>query len=165
MALFDLNNRASNNLKIYIEWDLKPSVDTASHLYVYNHMKDVNGIVHTHSPYATSFAVRGEPLKIYTTTSAAMFGKDIPCSDFATIGEEKIGKQIVDKIGDNMAILMKNHGVFTIGKNVGKALKAAVLLEETAQVVHYSLLRGDLEPISEEIVKHGFEVYQSGYGQ
>ena len=76
-----------------IDGDLKPSVDTASHLYVYRHRNDVNGIVHTHSPYATSFAITGEPLQIYTTTSAAVFGGRIPISDFAVIGEEEIGQR------------------------------------------------------------------------
>ncbi|MEM6431866.1 MAG: class II aldolase/adducin family protein, partial [Deinococcota bacterium] len=88
-----------------IEGDLKPSVDTASHLYVYRHRDDVMGIVHTHSPYATSFAIRGEALPIYTTTSAAVFGGEIPVSEFATIGEEEIGREIVEKIGNNHAIL------------------------------------------------------------
>ena len=148
-----------------VEGTLKPSVDTASHLYVYRHRADVNGMIHTHSPYATSFALRGEPLPIYTTTSAGMFGCEIPVSDFATIGEEEIGQEIVEKIGQCTAILMRNHGVFTIGATVDKALKAAVLLEETAQVVHYAMLRGPLTPLPPEVVKAGYETYNSTYGQ
>jgi len=158
LVIVDLNGNV-------VEGDLKPSVDTDSHLYVYRHMKDINGIVHTHSPYATSFCIRGESLKIYSTTSAAMFGKEIPCSDFATIGGEETGKEIVEKIGDNKAILMRNHGVFTVGENVTKALKAAVLLEETAQVVHYSMLRGDLNPMPDAVVKNVYQVYHASYGQ
>lgn len=148
-----------------IEGKLKPSVDTASHLYIYRHREDVHGIIHSHSPYATSFAIRGEPLKIYTTTSAAMFGEEVPCSDFAIIGEEEIGKEVVDKIGTNVAMLIRSHGVFTIGANVNKALKASVLLEETAQVVHYAMLRGPMEPLSEEVVKRGYRIYHETYGQ
>ena len=148
-----------------IEGDLKPSVDTASHLYVYRHRPDVHGMVHTHSPYATSFAIRGEPLPIYTTTSAAVFGCDIPVSNFATIGEEEIGKEIVDQIGACSAILIRNHGAFTIGKNVMSALKNSVILEETAQSVHYALLRGPVEPLAAEVVKKGYDVYHRTYGQ
>ena len=148
-----------------VEGDLKPSVDTASHLYVYRHRPDLNGVVHTHSPYATSFAIRGESLPIYTTTSAAVFGTEIPVSDFATIGEEEIGKEIVNKIGNCTAILMRSHGVFTIGKNVMAALKNAVILEETAQYVHYAKLRGPLDPLPEEVVRRGYHVYHSSYGQ
>ncbi|MEM7735007.1 MAG: L-ribulose-5-phosphate 4-epimerase [Deinococcota bacterium] len=148
-----------------IEGDLKPSVDTASHLYVYRQRADIMGIVHTHSPYATSFAVRGEPLPIYTTTSAAVFGGEIPVSEFATIGEEEIGREIVEKIGSNHAILMRSHGIFTLGTSAEQALKYAIILEETAQVVHYALLRGDLAPLPDEVVKRGYEVYRTGYGQ
>lgn len=148
-----------------VEGELKPSVDTASHLYVYRHRDDVHGIIHTHSPFATSFAVRGEPLHIYTTTSAAVFGQTIPVSDFATIGEEEIGREIVKKIGTCSAILMRSHGIFTIGKNVKSALKTAVVLEETAEVVHYAMLRGGLQPLPDDVVKRGYEVYHTTYGQ
>lgn len=148
-----------------VDGDLKPSVDTASHLYVYRHRDDVHGIVHSHSAYATSFAIRGEPLRIYTTTSAAVFGGDIPVSTFATIGEEEIGKEIVEQIGGNIAILIRNHGVFTIGKNAHDALKASVILEETAESVHFALLRGDVDPLPADVVKRGYDVYHKTYGQ
>lgn len=148
-----------------VEGDYKPSVDTASHLYVYRHRSDINGVVHTHSPYATSFAITGEPLEIYTTTSAAVFGGPIPISDFATIGEEEIGKEIVEKIGDSTAILIRNHGVFTIGSDYMSALKYSIVLEETAQSVHYAMCRKKIEPLTEETVKRGYEVYNNTYGQ
>lgn len=148
-----------------VEGDLKPSVDTTSHLYVYRHRPDIHGIVHTHSPYATSFALRGEPLPIYTTTAAAYFGGTVPVSDFATIGEEEIGKQIVEKVKDNHAILMRNHGVFTIGKSVEVALKSAIYLEETAEVTHFSLLRGQITPLPEELVQYARKFFLESYGQ
>lgn len=158
MVIVDLNGKV-------IEGDLKPSVDTASHLYVYRHMKNVKGIVHTHSPYATSFAIRGEDLEVYTTTSAAMFGQKVRCSDFAIIGEEEIGKEIVEKIGSNTALLVRNHGVFTIGDSVESAIKSAVLLEETAEVVHFAKLRGEIVPLDEKIVELGYNNYKKDYGQ
>jgi L-ribulose-5-phosphate 4-epimerase len=148
-----------------VDGDLKPSVDTTSHLYVYRHRDDVHGIVHTHSPYATSFAIRGEPLPIYTTTAAAVFGGQIPVSDLVTIGEEEIGTEIVERIGQGSAILMRSHGVFTIGNSVISALKYAVILEETAQASHYALLRGPLTPLPEDVVKAGYKVYHTNYGQ
>ncbi len=148
-----------------VEGKLSPSVDTASHLYVYKHRDDVHGIIHTHSPFATSFAVRGEALPIYTTTSAAVFGQEIPISDFAVIGEEEIGKEIVDKIGTNTAILLRSHGVFTIGGTVEKALKSAVILEETAEVAHLALSRGKIDPLPQEVVTRGYNIYHTSYGQ
>ena len=104
-------------------------------------------------------------MPIYTTTAAAVFGGEIPVSDFATIGEEEIGKEIVEKIGNNHAILLRSHGIFTLGDSPEKALKYAIILEETAQVVHYALLRGGLEPLAEDIVKRGYKIYKEGYGQ
>ncbi|WP_077298754.1 L-ribulose-5-phosphate 4-epimerase [Virgibacillus pantothenticus] len=158
MVVVDLHGKV-------IEGDLTPSVDTASHLYVYRLRDDVHGIVHTHSPYATSFAITGEPLHIYTTTSAAVFGGTIPISQFAVIGEEEIGQEIVEKIGESEAILIRNHGIFTIGKTSEKALKNAVVLEETAQSVHYAMLRTKIEPLSEEVVERGYRIYHDTYGQ
>lgn len=158
LVVVDLDGRV-------VEGHLKPSVDTASHLYVYRQRPDVHSIVHTHSPFATSFAIRGEPLPIYTTTSAAMFGREIPVSDFATIGEEEIGREIVEKIGECSAILLRSHGVFTVGATVNAALKATVILEETAEAVHYALLRGPIEPLADDVVKAGYAEYHANYGQ
>lgn len=148
-----------------VEGELKPSVDTISHLVVYRNRSDVNSIVHTHSPYATSFAIVGEPLQIYTTTAAAVFGGDIPVSDFVTIGNDEIGNEIANKIGHNKAILIRNHGVFTIGNTISSALKYAVVLEETAEATHYALCRSNPNPLTKEVVDRGYDVYKKTYGQ
>lgn len=159
MVIVDLKGRV-------VEGELKPSVDTASHLHVYRARTDVNSIVHTHSPFATSFAIRGIDLKCYTTTAANIFGEKIPCSSYAAIGEEEIGKQIVEKIGDCSAILIKNHGVFTIGKNVQDALKHAVILEEIAEYTHYAQLHdSELVPLDQETVQKANQFYRKKYGQ
>lgn len=148
-----------------IEGDLSPSVDTATHLYVYRHRPDVKGIIHTHSPYATSFAVLGKTLPLCLTTLACEFGTHIPVSAFAEIGEEEIGKEIVDKIGTCSAILMRNHGVFTIGASVQSALKAAIMLEEASQTIHYAMLRGTVEELPDDVIEDAFRFYHEKYGQ
>lgn len=159
MCVVDLDNNV-------IEGDYLPSVDTRSHLYVYKHRKDVNGVVHTHSPFATSFAITGEPLKVYTTTACAVLGCEVPVSDFVLVGEEEIGKEIVNKVGNGKAILVKNHGVFTIGKDSTDALKTAVVLEENAEYVHYALLRKpDVKPLSNELAAELHKFYKLSYGQ
>ncbi|WKV08278.1 L-ribulose-5-phosphate 4-epimerase [Thermoanaerobacterium sp. CMT5567-10] len=147
------------------EGELKPSVDTATHLYVYKHRNDVNGIVHTHSPYATSFAALGRSIPVYLTAIADEFGCAIPVGPYAKIGGEEIGKAIVDYIGESPAILMKNHGVFTIGNSPEAALKAAVMVEDTAKTVHLSLLLGTPDVIPDEEVKRAHERYLTKYGQ
>ncbi len=144
----------------------KPSVDTLSHTYVYRHRGDICGIVHTHSPYATAFAVRGEPIQPYTTTHAALFGGPIPVSGFAVIGEEEIGKEIVEHIGAGSSILLRSHGVFTIGATPAQALRAAAYTEESAEVAHLALLRGDVSALDESTVSASREWYLGGgYGQ
>ncbi|AEF16607.1 L-ribulose-5-phosphate 4-epimerase [Thermoanaerobacterium xylanolyticum LX-11] len=158
MVVVDLNGNV-------VEGKLKPSVDTATHLYVYRHRSDVNGIVHTHSPYATSFAALGRSIPVYLTAIADEFGCAIPVGPYAKIGGEEIGKAIIDYIGESPAILMKNHGVFTIGNSPEAALKAAVMVEDTAKTVHLSLLLGTPDVIPDEEVKRAHERYMTKYGQ
>jgi L-ribulose-5-phosphate 4-epimerase len=148
-----------------IEGELKPSFDTLTHLYVYRHRQDVNGIVHTHSNYATSFAALGEPIPVCLTAMADQFGGPIPVGAYARIGEEEIGKEIIRSIGESPAILMKNHGVFTIGPSPRAALKTAVMLEDVAKTVFLALLRGAPHEIPEEEVKRGHKKYMEQYGQ
>lgn len=149
-----------------IEGTLKPSVDTASHLYVYRHRDDIHSIVHTHSPFATSFAIRGLDIPSYTTTAANIFKDYVPCSNFAAIGEEEVGKQIIDHIGSSPAVLLRSHGVFTVGGDIEHALKAAVILEETAEYAHYATLHEpDLMPLSKEVIALCNHFYRTSYGQ
>ncbi|MCG8507675.1 MAG: class II aldolase/adducin family protein [Rhodospirillales bacterium] len=149
-----------------VQGDMKPSIDTASHLYVYSHRDDVNGIVHTHSPYATAFAVRGEALDVYSTTAAALFGGAIPISEFATIGEEEIGREIVERIGGSSAILLRSHGVFTIGKTPYEALKYSIYVEEEAEIVHLARFGNTpLKPLAQPFVDEARRMYLEDYGQ
>ena len=148
-----------------IEGELRPSFDTLTHLYVYRHRQDVNGIVHTHSNYATSFAALGEPIPVCLTAMADQFGGPIPVGAYARIGEEEIGKEIIRSIGESPAILMKNHGVFTIGPSPRAALKTAVMLEDLAKTVFLAMLRGTPHEIPEEEVKRAHKKYMEQYGQ
>jgi len=148
-----------------IEGKLKPSVDTLTHLYIYRHRPEVGGVVHTHSTYATSFALLGEPILPYLTAIADEFGGPIPVGDYAPIGGEEIGKEIIRSIGASRAILMKNHGVFTIGPTPTEALKAAVMVEDVARTVYLAILLGKPEPIPREEVIRGHRRYMDKYGQ
>ena len=148
-----------------IEGNLKPSSDTASHLYIYRHRADVNGAVHTHSRYATAFAAIGRPIPVYLTAQGDEFGCEIPCAGFALIGSEDIGKQVVDNIGDSSAVLLKNHGVFTIGKNGEAAVKSAVMVEDIAATVWMALQIGTPDVIPQEDVEKLHYRYTHIYGQ
>jgi L-ribulose-5-phosphate 4-epimerase len=148
-----------------VEGTLKPSSDTASHLYIYRRRPDVNGVVHTHSPYATAFAALGWPIPVYLTAMADEFGGPIPCGGFALIGGEEIGKQVVEHIGDSPAVLLQNHGVFTIGPTAEAAVKAAVMVEDAAHTVWLALQLGQPEEIPPEDVARLHHRYTHVYGQ
>jgi L-ribulose-5-phosphate 4-epimerase len=148
-----------------VEGKLKPSSDTASHLYIYRQRPDVNGVVHTHSPYATAFAAVGKPIPVYLTAIADEFGCPIPCAGFALIGGEEIGRQVVEHIGASSAVLLKNHGVFTVGPTVRDAVKAAVMVEDVARAVWLALQLGQPDEIPAETVAQLHDRYMNVYGQ
>jgi L-ribulose-5-phosphate 4-epimerase len=148
-----------------IEGELKPSSDTASHLYIYRHRPEVNGVVHTHSNYATAFAALGKPIPVYLTAQADEFGGPIPCGGFALIGGEEIGKVVVESIGVSPAVLLKNHGVFTLGPTGAAALKAAVMVEDIARTIWLALQIGQPEEIPGEMIEKLHDRYKHEYGQ
>jgi L-ribulose-5-phosphate 4-epimerase len=158
MVVVDLDNRV-------VEGHLNPSSDTASHLYIYKHLPYVGGVVHTHSPYATAFAAVNKPIPVVLTAIADEFGSPIPCAGFALIGDEAIGKLVVESIGDSSAILLKNHGVFTVGKNAEAALKAAVMTEENAKTVWLAMQIGKADEIPADQVQKLHHRYMNVYGQ
>ena len=157
MVVVDLEGRV-------IEGDLKPSVDTDTHLFVYRHRPDVFGMVHTHSPYATSFAVLGQPIPACLTASA-MLGGEIPLGGYAPIGGAEIGQEIINKIGRARAILMQNHGVFTIGSSPQQATKMAVEVEEIAKITHLAIQRGQPILLQPDQVEYMVNLYRNEYGQ
>jgi L-ribulose-5-phosphate 4-epimerase len=153
-----------------VEGTLKPSSDTATHLYIYRHKPEVGGIVHTHSPFATAFAAVGKPIPPYLTAICDEFGGPIPVGGFAPIGGEEIGKEVIRSIGESPAILMQNHGVFTIGKNAKTAVKAAVMVEDAARTMFYAYQLGkqmgsEPIPIPPEMVARLHRRYKDEYGQ
>lgn len=146
---------------------LSPSSDTAAHAYVYRNMPGVGGVVHTHSTYATAWAARGEDIPCVLTMMGDEFGGPIPVGPFALIGDDSIGKGIVEtlKNSNSPAVLMQNHGPFTIGKDARAAVKAAVMCEEVAKTVHVSRQLGEPLPIDEAKIASLFDRYQNVYGR
>jgi L-ribulose-5-phosphate 4-epimerase len=150
-----------------VEGDLSPSSDTAAHAYVYRAMPKVGGVVHTHSPYACAWAARNEPIPCVLTAMADEFGGEIPVGPFALIGNDDIGKGIVETLTGHRspAVLMRNHGVFTIGPDPKAAVKAAVMCEDVARSVHLARQLGEPVPIEQADIDHLYERYQNAYGQ
>lgn len=148
-----------------IEGRLKVSSDTASHLYIYRHLPEVNGVVHTHSNYATAFAALGKPIPVCLTAQGDEFGGPIPCGGFALIGGEEVGRAVLEVIGTSRAVLLKNHGVFTVGPNGEEAVKAAVMVEDIARTMWLALQMGQPEEIPAEMVAKLHHRYRHVYGQ
>lgn len=148
-----------------VEGDFKPSSDTASHLYIYRHRPDVTGVVHTHSRYATAFAAVGRPIPVYLTAQADEFGGEIPCAGFAFIGDDSIGQLVVEGIGRSPAILLQNHGVFTIGPSAEAAVKAAVMVEDIAATAWAALQLGTPDVLDDDVVERLHRRYTTAYGQ
>jgi L-ribulose-5-phosphate 4-epimerase len=160
MVLCDLDGNA-------VEDGYSPSSDTATHAYVYRHMPGVGGVVHTHSSYATAWAARGEAIPCVITAMADEFGGEIPLGPFAPIGTDEIGRGIVATLTGHRspAVLMRSHGVFTIGAAARDAVKAAVMCEDVARTVHLARAFGELQPLPAEQVDALHRRYTEEYGQ
>jgi L-ribulose-5-phosphate 4-epimerase len=150
-----------------VDGEHAPSSDTEAQAYVYRHLPDVGGVVHTHSTYATAWAARAEPIPCVLTMVADEFGGDIPVGPFAVIGDDSIGRGIVDTLRESRspAVLMQNHGVFAIGPTARAAVKAAVMCEDVARTVHVARQLGAPVPIEQARIDALFDRYQNAYGQ
>jgi L-ribulose-5-phosphate 4-epimerase len=160
MVVTDLHGRL-------VDGELSPSSDTAAHAYVYRHLPDVGGVVHTHSTYATAWCARGEPIPCVLTMIADEFGGPIPVGPFALIGDDSIGQGIVETLRRHRspAVLMRSHGVFTVGRTAGAALKAAVMCEDVARTVHIARQLGTPVPLEQRDIDALHHRYQNVYGQ
>src|SRR4051795_6266375 len=150
-----------------VEGDLAPSSDAATHGYIYREMPEVGGVAHTHSAYATAWAIRGEPIPCVMTAIADEFGGEIPIGPFALIGDEEIGRGVVETLAGHRspAVLMRAHGVFTVGATPRDAIKAAVMCEDAARTVHLARALGEAVPLDQEDVDALYDRYHNVYGQ
>ena len=150
-----------------LEGTLSPSSDTAAHAYVYRHLPEVGGVVHTHSTFACAWAARHEPIPCVLTAMADEFGGPIPVGPFAAIGDDSIGRGIVATLAGSRspAVLMANHGVFSIGSTARNAVKAAVMCEDVARSIHFARQLGEPVPIDPAAIDQLHDRYQNVYGQ
>ena len=165
MVVCDLDGNPVEEFRV--DGDRQPSSDAAAHAYVYRHMPEVGGAVHTHSTYATAWAARGEAIPCVLTMIADEFGGEIPVGPFALIGDDSIGRGIVETLrgSRSKAVLMRNHGPFTIGKDARSAVKAAVMVEDVARTVHIARQLGEPVAMDQADVDSLYDRYQNVYGQ
>jgi len=158
MVVTDLEGR-----KVSGRWN--PSVDLPHHLYLYNHRPEIGGVVHTHSNYATSFALLNRPIPVYLTAIADEFGAEVPCVPYTDNQDDHIGEGILKHMGKAPAVLLAQHGVFTFGATPRAALKSAVMLEDVAKTCHLALLLGKPRPLPAKEVRKWYDRYHTTYGQ
>lgn len=160
MVVLDLDGKV-------VEGKYKPSSDTATHAYIYRHMPHVRSVIHTHSPYASAWAANNREIPCVLTAMADEFGGPIPCGGFALIGGEEIGREVVKTLTGHRspAVILKNHGVFTLGETIKKALKAAVMCEDVARTVHLAYQLGTPDRIAQQDIDKLYERYTHVYGQ
>jgi L-ribulose-5-phosphate 4-epimerase len=150
-----------------VDGDYVPSSDTATHCFIYREMPGVGAVAHTHSPYATAWAARGEEIPCVLTAMADEFGGPIPVGPFALIGGEDIGRAVVQTLSGHRspAVLMRSHGVFSIGPSARSAIQAAVMCEDVARTVHLARTLGEVTPLEQGDIDSLYERYQNVYGQ
>jgi L-ribulose-5-phosphate 4-epimerase len=158
MVVVDLDGKV-------VEGECKPSSDTFAHVYVYRHRPEINGVVHTHSTFATAWAAVGKPIPAVLTAICDEFGGPIPVGAYARVGGDEIGQEIMRSIGASPAILLKNHGVFTVGLTPEAAVKAAVMVEDVARTVFYAMQLGQLDELPPDEIARAHRRYLEEYGQ
>jgi len=158
MVMTDLEGRKQKG-----KWN--PSVDLPDHLYLYQHCPEIGGVIHTHSNYATCFALLGKPIPACLTAIADEFGGEIPCAPYVDNLGDNIGRAILKYKNRAPAILMGHHGTFAWGATPRAALKAAVMLEDVAKTVHLAMLLGKVDPLPPEEIKKWWDRYHTWYGQ
>jgi L-ribulose-5-phosphate 4-epimerase len=148
-----------------VDGTLAPSVDTASHLYIYRHRMDVRGVVHTHSPYATAFAVLGRPIPVCLMSVADEFGQAIPCAAYAPVGGEAIGEEVLRWLATSSVVLLAHHGAIAVGSSPTAATKAAVMAEDAARISYLAMQVGQPEELPADEVARAHRFHKLHYGQ
>jgi len=148
-----------------IEGTKKPSIDTATHLYLYRHVDWAKSIIHTHSTFATVWAILGRSIPVLCTAHADVFGEEIPITEYAPVGSEAIGKAVLKVLGRSGTVLLRKHGVMVVGTSVDDALKKAIFLEEVARIAYFATLAGRPNPLPEDEVERLYSQYHTKYGQ
>lgn len=148
-----------------LEGELKPSSETPMHAIIYQEREDVGCIIHTHSPYATTFSSLSEPIPA-SHYLLAFAGRDVPVTDYAPPGTEELGQMAVDTMGPNRnAVLLQNHGVIAVGRTPSHAFKVAQMLEYSARIHYQASTIGDPEILPDSQIDQLTEMFRNDYGQ
>lgn len=144
---------------------LVPSVDTPSHVAIYRARRDVNGVVHTHSPYATAFASVGAPIPPLLLEAAGYLGGAVPVMEYSPPGSPDGPARMVAALGERRAVMLPNHGVMAVGETLPKAFHAATSVEEGARVAWIARQLGQPRIVPDDDVTWMNDFIHRRYGQ
>ena len=148
-----------------IEGNKKPSIDTATHLYLYRNIEWAKSIIHTHSTFATVWAVAEKPIPVLCTAHADVFGEEIPLSEYAPVGSEAIAKAVLKVLGKSGVVLLRKHGVMVVGNSLDDVIKKAIFLEEVAKIAYFAQMMSVPVPLAKDEVERLYLQYHTKYGQ
>jgi L-ribulose-5-phosphate 4-epimerase len=148
-----------------IEGNKKPSIDNATHLYLYRNIEWAKSIIHTHSTFATVWAVAEKPIPVLCTAHADVFGEEIPLSEYAPVGSEAIAKAVLKVLGKSGVVLLRKHGVMVVGSSLDDAIKKAIFLEEVAKIAYFAQMMSVPVPLAQDEVERLYLQYHTKYGQ
>ena len=147
-----------------IEGKLRESVDTVALLYIYEHMPQVNAIIHTHQPYATAAGLLGDTLPAAVTTLANVTLGAVNVAPYCSAASLDMGVQTVNYIGERRAVILKHHGVIAVGKDLKEALYAAVYMEDAAKTYLAAKAAGEPVIMTDEQTQDAVNIHKT-YGQ
>jgi L-ribulose-5-phosphate 4-epimerase len=144
---------------------LLPSVDTANHLAVYRRRPDVRGFVHTHSPHAVAFSIVGRPIPPLQIESAGLLGGEVRVMDYLPAASPQFADRVPEALGDDLAILLPNHGVYAVGVTLEQAFAVAQVVEDSARMAWLAEALGTPRPLPDGEVERLHEFLHHRYGQ
>ena len=148
-----------------IDGNLKPSSETPMHLAVYRERPDVQAIVHTHSPYASAFAVLGKEIPVVLAEMGSVVGGPVLVTPYCRPGSPEVGSETVRYLRDRAGVLLGNHGVVAVGRNVEEAFTAAMVIEDGARIYQMASVMGTPRLVPEDEINVLRESYMQHYGQ
>jgi L-ribulose-5-phosphate 4-epimerase len=143
------------------EGTLRPSVDTIALLYIYKHMPEVNAIIHTHQTYATAVGLISDKLPAVTTTLSNVTFGEVNVAPYSSPASINMGIETVENIDGKRAIILKHHGVVTVGENLKEAMYAAIYMEDTAKGYLAALAAGKPDELTLEQSDHVAKVFKT----
>jgi len=138
-----------------------PTTEKALHLACLRAHSDIGAVIHSHALFCSMFAVARQPIPCVIEEFDIYVGGDVPVAEYRLTGSDALGDEVARHVGDRGAVLMANHGLLTVGRNIADAMKVAHLVERTAQIVWGSRLLGTAVPLPADTLEKFAPIYKA----